>query len=55
MADTSNAILQNNYRAAVRALELKLSRQLQSVQATEGQIEGFKALIEQLDSKSGKK
>lgn len=54
MADT-NALVIANYRAAVRSLEIKLARQLQSVQATEGQIEGFKALIDQLDTKTGKK
>lgn len=47
----SNTIMIANYTAAVRKLELTLARQLAAVQATEGQIEGFKALIAQLEGK----
>lgn len=40
-----------NYRKAISALETKLARQLTAVQATEGQIAGFKALVAQLEGK----
>ena len=51
MAGESNTIMLANYRKAVTALETKLARQLQAAQATEGQIQGFKALIAQLEAK----
>lgn len=51
MANTSNTILIANYNKAIRALETKLARQVEAVEATQGQIEGFKALVAQLEGK----
>lgn len=51
----TNAVILQNYASAIRSLVAKLARQIQAVQATEGQISGFKALLEQLDSKAPKK
>lgn len=47
----TNAILISNYNKAIRELETKLARQQNSVEATLGQIEGFKALVAQLEGK----
>lgn len=47
----SNTIMIANYNKAIRELETKLARQQSSVEATLGQIEGFKALVAQLEGK----
>lgn len=39
----------NNYRQAIRKLQLTLARQQASVEATQGQIAGFEALVKQLE------
>lgn len=40
-----------NYNKAIRGLEQKLARQVEAVEATQAQIEGFKALVSQLEGK----
>lgn len=50
MAD-SNAILISNYRKAIRELETKLARQQLAAESTAGQIQGFEAMVKQLEGK----
>lgn len=51
MATDSNIQMLANYRKAITALETKLARQLGAADATAGQIQGFKALVAQLEAK----
>lgn len=51
MANESNNIMIANYRKAIRDLETKLARQQLAAEATAAQIQGFSALIDQLEGR----
>lgn len=46
-----NIILIAQYRKAISALETKLARQVLATEATQAQVQGFKALVAQLEGK----
>lgn len=48
---TTNSGLISQYRKAIVALNSKLARQEDSVEATRAQIAGFEALVAQLEGK----
>lgn len=51
MPPESTKVLISNYKKALAVLETRLTRQQEAVAATEGQIQGFKDLIAQMEAK----